>query len=263
MPRILPRLMLVLALSIALLVPAAAPLMAQGRGGNAPIVLAAASLQESMTEAANAWARKGYARPVISFAASSALARQAAAGAPADLFVSADEAWMDDLQRRGLLVPGSRVDFLGNRLVLVAPVRDGRAVPLQRGSPLPALLGTGRLAMADPASVPAGRYGKAAFERLGLWPSLAQRVVRAENVRAALALVERGAARYGVVYATDARASRRVRVAGVFPAASHPPIRYPIARLKRSTNAEAEGFRRFLISREGRAIFARHGFTTG
>lgn len=263
MPRIFLRLMLVLTLGVALLVPAAAPLMAQGRGGGAPIVLAAASLQESMSEAAEVWARKGHARPVISFAASSALARQAAAGAPADLFVSADEAWMDDLQRRGLLAPGSRVDFLGNRLALVAAASDGRAVPLQRGSPLPALLGTGRLAMADPASVPAGRYGKAAFERLGLWPRLAPRVVRAENVRAALALVERGAARYGVVYATDARASRRVRVAGVFPADSHPPIRYPIARLKRSTNAEAEGFRRFLISREGKAIFARHGFTTG
>ncbi|MEN3746282.1 molybdate ABC transporter substrate-binding protein [Sphingomonas sp. HF-S3] len=263
MPRILLRLLLVLTLGVVMLVPAATPLLAQGKGGPAPIVLAAASLQESMSEAADAWARKGHARPVISFAASSALARQAAAGAPADLFVSADEAWMDDLQRRGLLAAGSRVDFLGNRLVLVAAAGDRRTVPLQRGSPLPAMLGTGRLAMADPASVPAGRYGKAAFERLGLWPRVAPRVVRAENVRAALALVERGAARYGVVYATDARASRRVRVAGVFPANSHPPIRYPIARLKRSTNAGAEGFRRFLISREGRAIFARHGFATG
>lgn len=226
-----------------------------------PLVLAAASLQESMTAAADAWARKGHPRPVISFAASSALARQVAAGAPADLFVSADEEWMDDVERRGLIVPGTRVDFLGNRLVLVAGALDMKGVPLRRGSPIAAMLGSGRLAMADPGSVPAGRYGKAAFEQFGLWPALAPKVVRAENVRAALAFVERGAAKYGVVYATDARASRKVRVAGIFPANSHPPIRYPIARLKASTSPDAEGFRQFLISREGKAIFARFGFT--
>ncbi|MDF7776902.1 molybdate ABC transporter substrate-binding protein [Sphingomonas sp. AOB5] len=226
-----------------------------------PLVLAAASLQESMNAAADAWAGKGHARPVISFAASSALARQIAAGAPADLFVSADEEWMDDVQRRGLIVPGTRADFLGNRLVLVAIAGDRRNVLLGRGSPIVGMLGDRRLAMADPDSVPAGRYGKAAFVQWGLWPALAPKVVRAENVRAALAFVERRAARYGVVYATDARASRKVRVAGIFPANSHPPIRYPIARLKASTSPDAEGFRRFLISREGKAIFARFGFS--
>lgn len=245
---------LILLLFALLLGAAAAP--------SAPLVLAAASLQESMTAAADAWAAKGHARPVISFAASSALARQAAAGAPADLFVSADEEWMDDLQRRGLLVAGTRADLLGNRLVLVAPASDARIVALGTRSPLPALLGEGRLAMADPDSVPAGRYGKAALEKLGLWAQVAPKVVRAENVRAALALVERGAARYGIVYATDARASKQVRVAGIFPAASHPPILYPIARLKASTSPDAEGFRRFLLSREGKAIFARFGFLT-
>jgi molybdate transport system substrate-binding protein len=226
----------------------------------APLVLAAASLQESMTAAADAWAAKGHVRPVVSFAASSALARQAAAGAPADLFVSADEEWMDDLQKRGLLVPGTRAELLGNRLVLVAAQGDARAVPLGPRTPLAAMLGDGRLAMADPASVPAGRYGKAALEKLGVWTRVSPKVVRAENVRAALALVERGAAKYGIVYATDARASRAVRVAGVFPTGSHPPIRYPIARLKASASPDAEGFRRFLLSREGRAIFARYGF---
>jgi molybdate transport system substrate-binding protein len=225
-------------------------------------VLAAASLQESMTAAADAWAAKGHPRPVVSFAASSALARQAAAGAPADLFVSADEEWMDDLQKRGLLVPGTRAELLGNRLVLVAGQGDARAVPLGPRTPLAAMLGDGRLAMADPASVPAGRYGKAALEKLGVWAQVSPKVVRAENVRAALALVERGAAKYGIVYATDARASRSVRVAGVFPAGSHPPIRYPIARLKASASPDAEGFRRFLLSREGKAIFARFGFLT-
>lgn len=227
-----------------------------------PLVLAAASLQESMSAAADAWARLGNPRPVISFAASSALARQAEAGAPADLFASADEEWMDELDRRGLIAPGTRADLVGNRLVLIAPRSDARNVPLGPRTPLPAMLGSGRLAMADPDSVPAGRYGKSALERLGVWSQLAPRVVRAENVRAALALVERGAAQYGIVYATDARASARVRVAGVFPAASHPPIRYPIARLRRSTNADAERFRRFLLSAQGKAIFARFGFLT-
>ncbi|MCW3835765.1 molybdate ABC transporter substrate-binding protein [Sphingomonas canadensis] len=248
-------------LLLAALLLGAAPAPPQPQRG--PLVLAAASMQEALNEAADLWARKGNARPVLSFAASSALARQAAAGAPADLFVSADREWMDFLQARGRLVPGTRADLAGNRLVLVARSGDARPVPLRPGSPLAAMLGNGRLAMADPDSVPAGRYGKAALTRLGLWNALAPRVVRAENVRAALALVERGAAAYGVVYATDARASARVRVAGVFPADSHPPIRYPIARLNRGPQpAKAEAFRRFLLSAEGKAVLARHGFQT-
>ncbi|MEP9403247.1 molybdate ABC transporter substrate-binding protein [Sphingomonas sp. VNH70] len=235
------------------------PVQAQPRP---PVVLAAASLQESMNAAADAWARAGHPRPVLSFAASSALARQAAAGAPADLFVSADLEWMDDLDKRGLLAPGTRATLLGNRLVLVAPAGRAVRVALRPGGDLLRALGRdGRLAMADPDAVPAGRYGKAALERLRMWAAVAPRVVRAENVRAALALVERGAAPLGVVYATDARASAKVQVAGVFPAASHPPIVYPIARLKASRNPEGEGFRRFLTSRAGKTIFLRYGFT--
>jgi molybdate transport system substrate-binding protein len=247
-------------LVLALLLAALAFPQAASAQRAAPLVLAAASLQEAMNAAADAWARKGHARPVLSFAASSALARQAAAGARADLFVSADEEWMDDLARRGLLVAGTRTVFLGNRLVLVSGLSSQARVALGPRAPLARLLGNGRIAMADPDSVPAGRYGKAALERLGIWSQVAPKVVRAENVRAALALVERGAAPFGIVYATDARASAKVRVAGVFPAASHPPIRYPIARLKASTSPDAEGFRRFLVSREGEAIFARFGF---
>lgn len=223
----------------------------------APLVLAAASLQESLNAAADAWARLGHARPVLSFAASSALARQVAAGAAADLFISADEPWMDDVQRRGLVVPGSRANLVGNRLVVVQPAAaqaPGR-VPLSR------LLASGRVALADPASVPAGRYAQASLTRLRLWDAVAPRVVRGENVRAALALVERGAAEWGVVYATDARASRRVRAVRMLPAESHPSIRYPLARLKASTSPDAEGFRRFLLSSAGKAIFARFGFT--
>ncbi|WP_375398502.1 molybdate ABC transporter substrate-binding protein [uncultured Sphingomonas sp.] len=227
----------------------------------APVVLAAASLQESMTAAARAWAAKGHARPTISFAASSALARQIEAGAPADLFASADEEWMDALAAQGLIVGASRADFVANRLVVVEPAGGRSRIPLRPAAALGHMLGAGPLAMADPDSVPAGRYGKAALEKLGAWPLVAARVVRAENVRAALALVERGAARFGIVYATDARASAKVRVAGVFPAWTHPPIRYPIALLKTASSPEAEDFRRFVLSREGRAIFARYGFS--
>ena len=251
--------MIRLLLSIALWLGLTMPAIAQGR--RAAVVLAAASLQESINAAADAWARSGHPRPVVSFAASSALARQAAAGAPADLFVSADVEWMDDLSRRGLLAPGTRADLLGNRLVLVAPVGSATRVALRPGVDVRRALGGGRLAMADPDAVPAGRYGKAALERLGSWRRVAPLVVRAENVRAALALVERGAAPLGIVYATDARASAKVRVAGVFPAGSHPPIVYPIARLKASRNPEGEAFRRFLTSRAGKAIFVRYGFT--
>jgi molybdate transport system substrate-binding protein len=222
-----------------------------------PLVLAAASLQESLNAAADAWARLGHARPVLSFAASSALARQVAAGAAADLFISADEPWMDDVQRRGLISAGSRANLVGNRLVVVQPA-SARA---PGNAPLSRLLASGRVALADPASVPAGRYAQASLTRLGLWNVVAPRVVRGENVRAALALVERGAAEWGVVYATDARASRQVRAVRMLPANSHPPIRYPLARLRTSTSPDAESFRRFLLSGAGKAVFTRFGFT--
>ncbi|MFN3435415.1 MAG: molybdate ABC transporter substrate-binding protein [Sphingomonas sp.] len=234
----------------------AAPATAQGK---APLVLAAASLQESMNAAADAWAARGHARPVISFAASSALARQVEAGGDADLFVSADQEWMDALAAKRLIAPQTRVTFLGNRLVVIAAAGNPVRIPVRPAAALARVLGAGPLAMAD-APVPAGRYGEAALRKLGVWPSVAARVVRADSVRGALALVERGAAPLGIVYATDAKASPRVRVAGVFPAASHPPITYPVARLTRSRNPEGEAFRRFLVSAPGKAIFVRYGF---
>jgi molybdate transport system substrate-binding protein len=236
----------------------AGPLSAQPP---APLVLAAASLQESLTAAAAAWHLRGHPTPRLSFAASSALARQIGAGAPADLFISADEEWMDDVARKGLVVAGTRVSFLGNRLVLIAPASRPQRLAIRPGFALARALGSnGRLAIADPAAVPAGLYGRAALTRLGVWPSVAARLAAAENVRAAMALVERGEAPLGIVYATDARASKGVAIAGIFPAASHPPITYPIARLKAATSPDAEGFRAFLISRAGKAIFARYGF---
>ncbi|MDR6787898.1 molybdate transport system substrate-binding protein [Sphingomonas sp. BE138] len=240
------------------LVTITGPAAAQKPG---PLVLAAASLQEAMTDAADAWAKAGHARPRLSFAASSALARQIVAGGRADLFASADSDWMDEVGKRGLIAPGTRVVLARNRLVVVSRAGLPRVVAT-KGAALARILGGGALAMADPDSVPAGKYGREALTRLGAWDAVAPRVVRAENVRAALALVERGAAPYGIVYATDARAAPGVQLAGVFPTRSHASIVYPIARLRTAGDAEAEGFRRFLLSRAGQAILARRGFAT-
>ena len=225
-----------------------------------PLVLAAASLQESLNAAADAWAARHHDRPVLSFAASSALAKQINAGAPADIFISADEPWMDDVAKHGLVKPGTRVSFLANRLVLVAPAATAKPVAIRKGFPLDQLLGQGKLAMGEVNSVPAGKYGKQALTSLGVWDKVAAHVAGAENVRSALALVERGEAPYGIVYETDALASKGVKIVGFFPEDSHPPITYPIATLTASTNPDAEGFRRFLISGAGKAIFKRYGF---
>ncbi|MFT4027990.1 MAG: molybdate ABC transporter substrate-binding protein [Novosphingobium sp.] len=245
--------------ALALLMSAIAPAAAQQKPA---VVLAAASLQESLTAAAERWAAKGHPRPVVSFAASSALARQVESGAPADIFVSADEEWMNYLAQRRLIQPRSRVSFLTNSLVLVAPAASRVRIAIGPRMPLARTLGSGRLAMADPMSVPAGKYGKEALTRLGVWPGVEAKVASAENVRAALQLVNRGEAPLGIVYATDARAAPGVRVVGAFPASSHAPITYPVATLASSRNPEGEGFRRFLVSAEGKGIFRRFGFGT-
>jgi molybdate transport system substrate-binding protein len=256
MGQIHPLRFLLRALVAALLVMATAA-QAEPRG---PLVLAAASLQESMNAAADAWAAHHHPRPVLSFAASSALARQVAAGGVADLFVSADEEWMDTLAKAGLIVPGTRTSFLGGALVLIAPAGSTLHLRPAPGFPLARALAGGRLAMADPDAVPAGRYGREALVHLGVWDAVSGQIARAENVRAALGLVAHGAAPLGIVYATDALAEPAVRVVGVFTAASHTPITYPVARLKASTNPDAEAFRRFLLSNEGKAIFRHYGF---
>jgi molybdate transport system substrate-binding protein len=238
----------------------AACTLTQAALAKAPLVFAAASLQESLNAVADAWAAKHHDRPIISFAASSALAKQIDAGAPADIFISADEPWMDDVQKNGLVAPGTRVSFLGNTLVLVAPVESTGTLSIKPGFSLAKALGDGKLAMADPDSVPAGKYGKASLTALGVWPQVQDKVVRGDSVRAALAFVERGEAPYGIVYATDAFASKKVRIVGVFPSSSHAPITYPIARLSAASSPDAEGFRLFVISKEGRAIFRKYGF---
>lgn len=225
------------------------------------IVFAAASLKESLGAAVKAYEAKTGEKVAVSYAGSSQLARQIEAGAPADLFISADLDWMDELAKKDLIDSASRVTLLGNTLVLVAPKASTASLAIGPGFPLAEALGAdGKLAMAAVASVPAGKYGKAALGALGVWRGVEGKVARAENVRAALALVERGEAPFGIVYATDARASTKVRIIGAFPPNTHPPITYPIATLKTSTNPQAEAFRRFLLSREGKAIFARRGF---
>jgi molybdate transport system substrate-binding protein len=227
----------------------------------APVVLAAASLQESLEAAAKAWSAQGHAPPVLSFAASSALARQVEAGAPADMFISADEEWMDALHAKGLIKDDTRATMLGNSLVLIAPATSKITLQPSPGFPLATALGSGRLALAD-AQVPAGRYAQQALTRLGVWDQVSGRVAAGDSVRAALALVARGEAPLGIVYATDAMSEPKVRVVATFPATSHVPITYPVAVLKSSRSPEAAAFRAFLLSPEAQAVFHRYGFTT-
>ncbi len=194
-----------------------------------------------------------------SFAASSALARQIEAGAPAQLFVSADSDWMDYLEARKLLAPGTRSNLLENELVLIAPAASPASLRIAPGFAIGAALGTGRLAIADPDAVPAGKYARAALESLGVWREVEARTARAENVRAALAFVARGEAPLGIVYRTDALAETGVRVVDAFPAGSHPPIVYPVAALLRAPPAARE-LQRFFATPQARAIWLRHGF---
>ncbi len=222
-------------------------------------VFAAASLTDALQEVSGDFTAAESIPVRLSFAASSALARQIESGAPADVFFSADLEWMDELEARGLIRADSRRDALGNRLVLVAPADSGIELRIAPGFALAAALGTGRLATGDPDAVPVGRYARAALEHLGAWPGVANRLVRADNVRAALTLVDRGEAPLGIVYATDARIDPRVRVVDVFPADSHPPIRYPIA-LTTAARPDAARFMAFLASPAADAAFKRHGF---
>jgi molybdate transport system substrate-binding protein len=226
-------------------------------------VLAAASLKEALDEAAAAWRAGGGEPTAISYAASSALARQVEHGAPADVFISADRDWMDYLEQRALLRPGTRVDWLRNTLVLVAPAAAAAAapLPLAPGFPLAARLGGGRLAVGDPDHVPAGKYAKAALQWLGAWAQVEARLARADNVRGALNFVARGEAALGIVYRTDAAAEPRVRIVGTFPAAAHAPIVYPAAVLAAAARPEAARFLAFLRSPRALAILERHGFT--
>ncbi len=234
------------------------------------VVMAAASLTDAMKELGAAWAAKGHPVPRFSYGASSALARQIEQGAPASIFASADEPWADYLQERGLLVPGTRTSPLGNALVLIAPAggagSEGGTVAIGPGADLASRLLSrlgpdGRIATGDPASVPVGKYAQASLTALGVWDQVAPRLARAENVRAALLLVERGEAPLGIVYATDAAASRAVRVVGTFPADTHPPVSYPFALLKGGDTEEARALLAFLTGPEAAPEYRRLGFS--
>lgn len=223
------------------------------------LVFAAASLANVLGDIDGAFTTHTGIRVTTSPAASSTLAKQIEAGAPADVYFSADLQWMDYLQERGLLRAGSRHDLLGNSLVLIGPASSSLRVRIGPGFDLARLLSGGRLAVADPDSVPAGIYARAALAKLGAWSSVVPRLVRAENVRAALEYVARGDAPLGIVYRTDALAEKRVRIVGVFPADSHPPIVYPIALTQRA-NPEAARYLAFITSAAARPIFRKWGF---
>ncbi len=224
--------------------------------------MAAASLTDAMRALGDAWAAKGNAAPRFVLAASSALARQIEQGAPADIFASADEPWMDYLQQRDLIVPSSRSSALGNRLVLIAPADQPGDLALTPGVDLLARLGAqGRLATGDPSSVPVGKYAQAALTSLGLWDKIAPRLARSESVRAALLLVERGEAPLGIVYATDAAVSKGVRVVAVFPDDTHPPISYPFALTRRGNRPEVQALLAFLTGPDTASTYRRLGFS--
>jgi molybdate transport system substrate-binding protein len=225
-------------------------------------VFAAASLNEALTEIAAAWQRAGHPKPLLSFAASSTLARQIEQGAPANLFASADQQWMDYLDQRGLIVRETRRDLLANELVLVVPKDRARAIAIGPGFDLAAVLGRdGRLAVGDPAHVPAGLYAQQALTKLGVWPQAEPRLARAQDVRGALRLVELGEAPAGIVYATDAAASAGVAVAGVFPPDSHERITYPFAVVRSGDSPAARALLDFMTGPEARAIFTKRGFS--
>ncbi|MFO0996452.1 MAG: molybdate ABC transporter substrate-binding protein [Alphaproteobacteria bacterium] len=225
------------------------------------LVFAASSLKEVIDAAASDFASMEGERIVTSYAASSALAKQIESGAPADLFISADREWMDYLADRKRIVPATRTNLAGNRLVLIAPNGSNITARIAPGFPLASLLGRGRLAIADPDYVPAGRYARTALERLGVWATVAHKLAPAENVRTALTFVARGEAALGIVYRTDALAETTVKVVDTFSADTHAPIIYPAALTSRTAKPAAAAFLAYLKSPKGQATFVRFGFT--
>jgi molybdate transport system substrate-binding protein len=222
-------------------------------------VFAAASLTDVLTELGDSFTKSTGVRTRFSFAASSLLARQIEAGANADVYFSADRDWMDYLEQRDLIQKATRHDLLGNRLALIAPADSSVQLKIAPGFPIVAALGKGRLATGDPDAVPVGRYARSALTSLGVWNEVADRLVRAEDVRTALMFVARGEAPLGIVYETDVRVEKRVRLVGVFPEDSHPPIRYPMA-LAKVAIADAARFADYVRSDASRAVFERYGF---
>jgi molybdate transport system substrate-binding protein len=246
--RILPAAALLLVLSIS-----------TSRAEDAVRVYAAASLTNAIGEISGAWTQAGHPKPTLVFAASSALAKQVENGAPADVFASADKKWMDYLAQRKKIDPASRADLLGNELVLIVPKGSAFQVTLDKGFDLPGAY-KGKLCTGEPDVVPVGTYAKQALTSYGWWTALAPRVVGTDDVRTALAFVERGECPLGIVYATDAAISSKVEIVGRFPAGTHDPIVYPFA-IVAGAGSQAGPYLEYLRSDAAQQIFRKYGFT--
>jgi molybdate transport system substrate-binding protein len=225
-------------------------------------VFAAASLKNALDDANAAFSKSTGIKVVASYAASSALVKQIEQGAPADVFISADLRWMDYAAEHRLIKPDSRANLLGNRLVLIAP-KDSKLdhVAIGKGFDIAKLAGDGRIAVADVKAVPAGTYAKAALEQLGTWKAAEGKLAMAENVRATLAFVARGETAIGIVYETDAKIEPKVKIVGVFPDESYPPVTYPVAATAATSNAAVARYLNFLRSSAAKAIFEKYGFS--
>lgn len=224
-------------------------------------LFAAASTTNAVTEISRKYEKKHPVKIVLSFASSSTLAKQINQGAPAQVFISANPRWMDFLEKNGRIQPGTRQDLLGNRIVMISPSKSQISLKISRSLDLAGILGKNHLAMGDPDHVPAGIYGRQALESLGLWSAVAPKVARAKDVRAALVLVERAEVPLGIVYATDAAISKKVKVVGAFPEETHPPITYPLAMVAEEQSEAVAGFVQFLKSPEAREVFEKFGFS--
>ncbi len=251
-----------LALALALPLGAGALTAPQPAAAAEPVVVfAAASLKNALDAVIAGWSKDTGKTATVSYASSSALAKQIEQGAPADIFISADLAWMDYVAKSNLIKADTRENLLGNKLVLVAPAESSATVDIKQGFDLAGLLGDGRLAVGEVNSVPAGKYAKTALTNLGIWPSVEGKLAQADNVRAALLLVSRGEAPLGIVYATDAASDRKVKIIGTFPEGSHAPIIYPVAITTASTNPDAESLYKALHTGPAAAAFTAEGFT--
>ena len=241
------------------LLSTALPVFAADKSGEEITVFAASSLTDVMQDLGAAYQKAAGVQVRLSFAASSALARQIESGARADVFFSADTQWMDYLQSRQLIKTATRHDVVSNALVLIAPVDSKIELKIARNFPLATALGSGHLATGDPDSVPVGKYARSALTNLGVWNDVADRIVRADNVRTALIYVDRGEAPLGIVYATDAFVDKKVRVVDVFPASSHTPITYPIATTT-VAKPSASRFLDYVRGPDAAAAFKKYGF---
>ena len=241
--------------------PGGGPAAAQTATAKGPVIFAAASMKSALDAIAAAWTARGKPQPALSYASSGVLARQIEQGAPADVFISADVKWMDYLDKAKLIRPGTRSSLLGNELVLIEPADAQTSLKITQGVDLAGAAGGGKIAVCTVSSCPGGIYAKEALEKLGIWDAVEPKLAQADNIRAALELVARGEAKFGIVYATDAKAEPKVKVVDVFPAATHAPIVYPVAVVAASKNPDAAAFVAYLRSQEATRILTGQGFT--